>query len=98
VPLLTIRTDEGQERSVTAGQVLLKSALAEQAPQVGDRIFIQYSGIGEAKPGKAPPKQFKVAVQTGAGNVEPEAFSTQAARDKIQAATPGLTPTDDIPF
>ena len=55
---------DGEERTVTAGQVLLKAALAEKAPQVGDKVRIVYSGIGDAKPGKAPAKQFTVDVKT----------------------------------
>lgn len=56
---------DGDEKTVTAGQVLLKAALAEKAPNVGDRIRIVYSGIGEARPGKAPAKQFTVDVKVG---------------------------------
>lgn len=55
----------GDERTLTAGQVMLKSALAEQAPQVGDKIRVEYSGIGDARPGKAPAKLFNVAVKAG---------------------------------
>lgn len=62
-PELIVTDDEGEDRTVTAGQVLLKTALAEKAPQVGDRIRITYSGIGDAKPGKAPAKQFTVDVK-----------------------------------
>jgi hypothetical protein len=70
-PELVIRTDDGAEKTLTAGQVRLKSELAAQAPQVGDRIRIVYSGVGDAKPGKAPAKLFEVAVKTGAGNTTP---------------------------
>lgn len=62
-PELVIRTDDGEDRIVTAGQVMLKSALAEKQPQIGARIAIVYSGVGEAKPGKAPAKQFTVEVK-----------------------------------
>ena len=61
-PELILEVD-GEERTVTAGQVLLKAALAEKAPQVGDKVRIVYSGIGDAKPGKAPAKQFTVDVK-----------------------------------
>lgn len=64
-PELILETDGGEEKTVTAGQVLLKSALAEKRPNVGDKIRIVYSGIGDAKPGKAPAKQFTVDVKTG---------------------------------
>lgn len=65
-PLLVLEvSDEGDEKTLTAGQVLLKAALAEKAPQVGDKVRITYSGIGEAKPGKAPAKVFTVDVKKG---------------------------------
>jgi hypothetical protein len=86
-PEIHITTDEGDERIVTAGQVMLKRALAEQAPQVGDRIKITYSGVGDAKPGKAPAKLFEVAVATGKGNVEPA---------KVKKPLP--VPSDEVPF
>ena len=86
-PEIHITTDDGDERIVTAGQVMLKRALAEQAPQVGDRIKITYSGNGEAKPGKAPAKLFSVAVVTGKGNV---------AATAVKKPVP--VPDDEIPF
>jgi hypothetical protein len=61
-PELVIETTDG-EKTLTAGQVMLKSALAVAQPQVGDKIAIVYSGIGDAKPGKAPAKLFEVSVQ-----------------------------------
>lgn len=64
-PELILETDDGSERTVSAGQVLLKAALAEKAPQPGDRVRITYSGVGDAKPGKAPAKQFTVEVKRG---------------------------------
>ena len=70
-PELVIKMDDGVERTVTASQVMLKSALAEQAPQVGDRIRIVYSGVGDAKPGKAPAKLFDVALQAKSANPTP---------------------------
>lgn len=101
-PELILRTDDGEERTLTAGQTLLKSALAEQAPQVGDKIFIKYTGNTEAKPGKAPAKQFQVAVKTGEGNVDPTLVSAQQARDEVaataSAAAGGPVPTHEIPF
>jgi hypothetical protein len=64
-PQLIIEVDGGDEKTLTAGQVLLKQALAEQRPQPGDKIRITYSGRGEGKPGKEPPKLFTVEVKTG---------------------------------
>lgn len=65
-PELIIRTSDG-DRTLTAGQVMLKSALAAEAPQAGDTIRIVYSADGQAKPGKRAPKLFNVAVTRGNG-------------------------------
>lgn len=81
-PELIVADEAGEEWTITAGQVMLKSELAAQAPQVGDKIYIAFTGLGEAKPGKAPAKQFKVAVSTAAGNAQPE---TMAAADPFEA-------------
>lgn len=65
-PLLILEVDdEGTEKTLTAGQVMLKAELAEKQPQVGDRVRITYSGTGEARPGKAPAKLFTVDVKKG---------------------------------
>jgi hypothetical protein len=74
-PELVLEDDEGEERTVTAGQVRLKAALAEKRPQKGDKIRITYSGVGEAKPGKAPPKEFTVDVKQGPFEVQQEAVA-----------------------
>ena len=64
-PELVIEDKDGEERIVTAGQVMLRQALAEQQPQERDKVRITYSGVGEAKPGQAPPKLFTVEVKKG---------------------------------
>ena len=64
-PELILEQDDGSEITVTAGQVMLKAALAEKAPQVGDKIRIVYTGDSEARPGKAPAKLFTVDVKPG---------------------------------
>lgn len=61
-PELQIRTENG-DKVVTAGQAKLKPELARLKPQVGDRIAIVFSGVGDAKPGQAPAKLFDVQVQ-----------------------------------
>ena len=73
---------DGEEKTVTAGQVLLKAALAEKAPQVGDKVRIIYSGIGEARPGKAPAKQFTVDVKADKAPGKAKA-SVAAADDDV---------------
>lgn len=79
-PELVIDVDGEGEKTLTAGQVMLKSALAEHRPQAGDRIAITYSGVGDAKPGKAPAKLFNVAVK----------------RPDTAAAQPAAVSADDL--
>jgi hypothetical protein len=64
-PELVLELEDGDEKTVTAGQVMLKAALAEKAPKEGDRIRITYSGVGDARPGRAPAKLFTVDVKPG---------------------------------
>jgi hypothetical protein len=64
-PELILETEDGEEKTLTAGQVRLKALLAEKRPQVGDKVRITYSGVGAASPGKAPPKEFTVEVKAG---------------------------------
>lgn len=66
-PELVLDVD-GSEKTLTAGQVMLRAALAAEQPQAGDRVAIVYSGVGEARPGKAPAKLFDVTVQRGGSN------------------------------
>lgn len=74
-PELVLETDDGEEKTVTASQVRLKAALAEKRPQVGDKVRIAYSGVGEASPGKAPPKEFTVDVKEGPFEVKQPAVA-----------------------
>jgi hypothetical protein len=74
-PELVLENDEGEERTLTAAQVLLKAALAEKQPQAGDRVRITYSGVGDAKPGKAPAKLFTVDVKPGPHELQNVAVS-----------------------
>jgi hypothetical protein len=57
VPQLFIRTDGGEEITVSAGQVLLQRELAEKRPEAGDRIAIELTGV-EQRPGGKTLKQF----------------------------------------
>jgi hypothetical protein len=65
-PQLVIDTADGV-RTVTAGQTMLKAALAEHEPDEGDWIRITYTGDGERKPGRAPTKLFAVEVRRASG-------------------------------
>lgn len=74
-PELVLELEDGEETTVTAGQVMLKSALAEKRPNVGDRVRITYSGVGDAQPGKAPAKLFTVDVKQGPFELKQAAVS-----------------------
>lgn len=66
-PELWITKDDGEQLSVVATQTRLKQLLAQERPNVGDRIAIVYTGDGErTKPGFNPPKQFDVVVKRAA--------------------------------
>ncbi len=69
-------SDEGDEQTLTAGQKMLQSALAEKRPQVGDRIRVIYTGNGEAKQGRNPAKLFTVDVKDGPPLVQPAVANT----------------------
>lgn len=66
-PVLVIRTAQG-DREVTASQAVLCSRLAEQAPEIGDKIRIRYDGDAEtSRPGRSPAKLFTVTVKRAEG-------------------------------
>lgn len=53
---------DGEERTITAGQVRLKALLAEQRPEVGDTITVTLTNIEKRAGGKTL-KHFDVQVQ-----------------------------------
>lgn len=61
VPQVLLTTDQGEERTMTAGQVKLKAALAEQRPEAGDHIKVTLTQI-EKREGKKKLKHFDVQV------------------------------------
>ena len=77
-PQLLLTTDDGDERTVTAGQIQLKVALAEKRPEPGDHIAITMTGIEKRAGGKTL-KLFSVAV-------------TPAGQKPAPAATPAVAP------
>lgn len=77
-PELILEDDDGAERILSASQVLLRAALAEQRPDIKDKIRVEYTGVGEAKPGKAPPKQFEVKVKKGPHELQAPAVGDDA--------------------
>lgn len=61
-PQLTLRTADG-EQIVSANQSRLQRALADDPPNIGDRVKIEYLGeAGNAQPGMNPAKLFQVTV------------------------------------
>lgn len=66
-PQVFLEDADGTVKCVTASQVLLRSALAEKRPSVGDLLAVTYVSDGIAKPGRSAPKQFKVDVKRGEG-------------------------------
>lgn len=66
VPQLELRCDDGEERTLTAGQVRLKIALVEQRPDVGDHLTIALTQIEKRGGGKTL-KHFDVKIRRGDG-------------------------------
>ena len=79
-PQLDIKLENGNVVQVTASQTVLCNRLAEEGPDEGDMISIEYTGDGEAKPGRSAPKLFDVLVKRS-GNAAPAAA---AADDEDQ--------------
>ena len=52
-PILTIRTDEGEERAFHAFHTVARNELARVAPQVGSKIAILYRGPQESAGGRS---------------------------------------------
>lgn len=78
-PQLLIQTSEldadgnAVEKTVTAGQIRLKAALAEKRPEAGDYITIKFTQIEKRQGGKTL-KHFDVDVQKGAGGFSSAPF------------------------
>lgn len=76
-PQLGLDTDDGP-KTLTAGQIRLKLALAEQRPDVGDRIRVELTDV-EKRQGGRTLKHFRVDVQRkGAAAPAPAAAAAPA--------------------
>jgi hypothetical protein len=64
VPQIFLTTDEGEERTLTAGQVRLKAALAAERPEVGDHLTVVYERQEKRTGGKTL-KHFAVSIRRG---------------------------------
>lgn len=79
VPQLLLDVD-GEEKTVTAGQVRLKAALAEKRPEPGDVITITLTEIEKRAGGKTL-KHFDVQIGAAAKVAKPAAKPAAAAGD-----------------
>ena len=69
-PQITLTCDDGDERTLTVGQVRLKVAMAEQKPEVGDHLTVTLTQIEKRSGGKTL-KHFDVAVKRGVAQDRP---------------------------
>ena len=83
VPKIMLDTSNG-EIALTAGQVRLKAALAEQRPEVGDTLTVKLTEIEKRAGGKTL-KHFDVNVAKGAGAPAPAAASTDMTPEQLAA-------------
>lgn len=66
-PQILLTTDDGEERTITAGQIRLKAALAEKRPEAGDHLTVTFTQVEKRAGGKTL-KHFEVTVRhAGAG-------------------------------
>lgn len=84
-PQVLIVTDAGEEKTITAGQVQLKRALAEQRPEAGDRITITLTQT-EPRPGGKTLKHF--SVQVGRAGAAPAAPAAPVAGNQFGVQPP----------
>jgi hypothetical protein len=87
-PQILLTTDSGEERTVTAGQIRLKTALAEQRPEAGDHLTITYTE-NEKRAGGKTLKHFDVVVKRGNGQpLSAGAVATPAAAPASSTTAP----------
>ncbi|MBA9003755.1 hypothetical protein [Thermomonospora cellulosilytica] len=80
-PQVLLVTDEGEEKTLTAGQIRLKTALATERPEAGDWIRITLTQI-EKRAGGKDLKHFTVEIRRGQGapaQPQPPAGQTMGA-------------------
>lgn len=95
VPQILLATDDGEERTLTAGQVRLKAELAEKRPEAGDHLKVTLTEIEKRSGGKTL-KHFAVEVTRG-GASPAASVPTPAKADRpdpaaVAAALANLTP------
>lgn len=87
-PQVLLTTDDGEERTVTAGQVRLKAELAAQRPEPGDHITITHTDVEKRSGGKTL-KHFQVVVTRGGKPAGAATPAPAAAAPATAAAQPG---------
>lgn len=80
-----IMTIDGEERTMTAGQVRLKAALAEQRPEVGDTLSVELTEVEKRAGGKTL-KHFTVTVTRAGAGATPAAAAAPVTADEAVAA------------
>lgn len=77
VPQILLTTDDGAEKTMTAGQVRLKAALAAERPEAGDHLTVTFTQIEKRAGGKTL-KHFDVTVRRAGAPATPAATPTPA--------------------
>lgn len=90
-PQILLTTDDGEERTVTAGQVRLKAELATQRPEPGDHVVITFTEVEKRSGGKTL-KHF--TVQVTRGGTPAQAAAAPAAPVAQPAAAPAAGGVD----
>lgn len=88
VPQILLSTDDGEEKTLTAGQVRLKAELAAQRPEPGDHLSVVLSDIEKRTGGKTL-KIFTVQVNRGGKPAAAATPAPAAAAPATAAAQPG---------
>jgi hypothetical protein len=85
---IILTCQDGEQRTVTAGQVRLLTELMEQRPQEGDDLFIRFDKK-EARGGGKTMKHFTVKVRRNAGHQPP---AQPQAQGGFGGPPPGYAP------
>ncbi|HZN75694.1 MAG TPA: hypothetical protein VFC00_29025 [Micromonosporaceae bacterium] len=88
-PQILLTTDDGDERTLTAGQVRLKAALAAERPEAGDHLIVTFVK-SEKRTGGKTLKHFEVTVVRNGGTSSPTAGPDH---DTSGAPPEGIDPT-----
>lgn len=91
-PQVLLQTADGEEKTITAGQIRLKAALAEKRPEVGDTLTVTYTELEKRAGGKTL-KHFDVKVNKGASAgfaSAPISSSSSIADDALAGMDPAV--------